>query len=43
MTAPEVNKSTAETFAARLAQANLTSIDHIANNSIKETDFDDKT
>ena len=41
ITTPELNKLTAENFAARLAQANLASKSDIAN-FVKKTDFDDK-
>ena len=41
ITTPEFNKLSAETFAARLAQANLTSKNEIAN-LIKKTDFEDQ-
>ena len=41
ITTPEYNKSTAENFATRLAQANLASKSDIAN-FVNKTDFDDK-
>ena len=41
ITTPEFNKLTAESIAARLAQANLASKNDIAN-FVKETDFDDE-
>ena len=41
ITTPEFNKLTAESFAARLAQANLASKSDITN-FVKKTDFDDK-
>ena len=40
ITTPEFNKLTAESFTARLAQANLASKGDIAN-FVKKTDFDD--
>ena len=41
ITTPELNKLTAENFAARLAQVNLASKNDIAN-FVNKTDFDDK-
>ena len=41
ITTPEFDKLTAETFAARLALANLASKSYIAN-YVKETDFNDQ-
>ena len=41
ITAPEFNKLTAQHFAARSTQANLSSKNNIAN-FVKKTDFDDK-
>ena len=41
ITTPEFNKVTAESFAARLAQANLASKNDIAT-LVKKADFDDK-
>ena len=41
ITTPEFNNLTAESFAARLAQANLASKSDISN-FVKKTDFDDK-
>ena len=41
ITTPEFNKSTAQNFAERLAQANLASKNDIAN-CVKKADFDDK-
>ena len=41
ITTPEFDNLTAETFAARLALANLASKSHIAN-YVKETDFNDQ-
>ena len=41
ITTPELNKLTAENFAATLAQANLGTKSHIAN-FLKKTDFDKK-
>ena len=41
ITCPEFNKLTAESFAARLAQAKLASKNDIAN-FVKKTDFDNK-
>ena len=41
ITTPEFNKLTAESFAARLAQANLASKSDIVN-FVKKTNFDDK-
>ena len=40
ITTPELNKSTAGNFAARLKQANLASKNHIAN-FVKKTSFDE--